>query len=143
MPAQLLCQTTCRGRRAEGGRRHREGKQGGGEGPYGTSLSIKHTCCLQPLAGQPKGVFSPTGRGCCQTAFQKASPAAAPSAGGPEALPHLRFAALTIPAILCTTVLGVTNPLTPLCSYTRTKEVLPFQQQVGRSSSACGTSARA
>lgn len=97
----------------------REGKQGGGEGPYGTSCSIKHTCCLQLLAGQPQGAFSHTGRGRCQTAFQKASPAAAPAAGGPEARPHLRSAALTIPATLCTAALRVTNPLTPLCGYTR------------------------
>lgn len=117
-----LCQSCCpsacpialsnhlqgEGRGAERGKRHGEGKQGGGEGPYGMSCSIKHTCCLQPLAGQPQRTFSPTGRGCCQTAFQKAAPAA----GG------LRFAALTIPATLCTTVLRVINPLTPLCGYT-------------------------
>lgn len=59
------------------------------------AAALSTHAALQPLAGQPHGAFSPTGRGCCQTAFQKASPAAAPCCWWPRgppastsALPH-------------------------------------------------------
>lgn len=71
-----------------------------------------HAAC-----GQPQGAFGPAGRGCCLTALQKASPAAAPAAGGPE--PPLPACCAAISATRCTAVLRVTNRPTSGCGQTR------------------------
>lgn len=70
---------------------------------------MAQAAALSTLAacGQPQGAFGPAGRGCRLTASQKASPAAAPAAGGPE--PPLPARGGAISATQCTTVLRVTN----------------------------------
>lgn len=126
---------------ARRGRRHREGKRGGGEGPYGTSCSVQHTRRPQLLAGQPQGALGPAGGGCCQTAFQKASHAAAPAAGGPS--PRL------LHRCLCNTLHRSPEGHRPTDARLRPdpprrcRHSHPHRQRAGRCKPACATSAQA
>ena len=144
MPAQLLCQSACRGRGVEWEGRHREGKRGGGEGPYGTDCGIKRTCCLQSQAGQPRGAFTPLEEAAArqhsrERALQQLVPPVAPVAPSPACC-----STSSTPRNLCSTLQHCPE------GHNLMHTQMPPDQQRGatataairrRRQSACGTSA--